>query len=238
MRLKRAVLLAAVAALAVVLPLGTVLANPERTSITDQISSTAISLNSVSQSKPSQAAAPVPESPTSTQAAPPPIPPQKTTKAVPPKPVSKAQVTPAHASNPATSEGVIGTSPVVGPYTQYDLYWLAKMVYAESAKEPYAGQVAVAAVILHRVASADYPNKIKEVEFQVVDGHYQFTPVLTGYINQVEPNATSYQAAKAALAGQDPSKGSMLYYNPATSTNKWILSRPVTIVIGNHTFAK
>jgi N-acetylmuramoyl-L-alanine amidase len=153
-------------------------------------------------------------------------------------PVKKASAS----SNPNRSTSPlgqsIGKSPLIGSYTQQDLYWLAKMVSAEADGEPYQGKVAVAAVILHRVISPEYPKTIKEVLFQVVNGHYQFSPVLTGYINQVEPTATAYKAAKDALAGIDPSKGAILYYNPQTSTNKWILSKPITVVIGNHTFAK
>ncbi len=40
-----------------------------------------------------------------------------------------------------------------------------------------------------------------------------------------------------ALAGSDPSGGAVYYYNPAKSTNKWILSRTVIKRIGNHVFA-
>ncbi|HWJ03103.1 MAG TPA: cell wall hydrolase [Verrucomicrobiae bacterium] len=163
--------------------------------------------------------------------------PQPKVKKSSPKPAPKpSSSTSNQGSTPASQ--IIGTSPVIGPYTQEDYYWLAKMIYAEGGAEPYDGQVAVGAVILHRVASPEYPNTVKEVEFQVIDGHYQFTPVLNGYINVAEPNPTAYRAATDALAGADPSKGAMLYYNPLTSTNKWILSRPVTVVIGNHTFAK
>ncbi len=138
----------------------------------------------------------------------------------------------------SNSLSVIGRSAVIGSYSQQDLYWLAKMICAEADAEPYQGQVAVGAVILHRVTSPGYPKTIKGVEFQVIDGHYQFSSVLNGWINKVEPNATSYSAAREALAGVDPSHGAMLYYNPKTSTNTWILSQPVTVVIGDHTFAK
>ena len=41
-----------------------------------------------------------------------------------------------------------------------------------------------------------------------------------------------------ALNGWDPSYGAIYYFNPATATNKWIWSRPMTVTIGKHRFCK
>ena len=38
------------------------------------------------------------------------------------------------------------------------------------------------------------------------------------------------------MNGWDPTNGCLFYYNPATSTNKWMLSLPVTLSIGRHNF--
>lgn len=51
-------------------------------------------------------------------------------------------------------------------YSQEDVEWLARAVYSEARGEPYEGQVAVAAVVLNRVKSKDFPNTIKDVIFQ------------------------------------------------------------------------
>lgn len=114
-----------------------------------------------------------------------------------------------------------------------DLYLLAKCIHAEARGEVYMGQVAVGAVILNRVASSLFPNTISGVIYQP----YAFTAVNDGQIN-LEPDSTSYQAAQDALNGWDPTYGSLYYYNPKTATSSWIYSREVTIVIGNHTFAR
>ena len=59
---------------------------------------------------------------------------------------------------------------------------LAKLVYAEARGETYKGQVAVAAVVLNRVASASFPNTISGVVYQsgafscVSNGSIQNTP--------------------------------------------------------------
>jgi len=47
----------------------------------------------------------------------------------------------------------------------------------------------------------------------------------------------AYQAARAALAGVDPTGGAVYYYNPRLATDSWIKSRPVIKQIGNHTFS-
>lgn len=113
-----------------------------------------------------------------------------------------------------------------------DLYLLAKCVHAEARGESYTGQVAVAAVILNRVKSADFPNTIAGVIYQP----WAFTAVNDGQIN-LEPNQTAYNAARDALNGWDPTYGALYYYNPRTATNKWIYSKKTTVTIGKHVFA-
>jgi len=114
---------------------------------------------------------------------------------------------------------------------------MARLVRAEAVGEPYAGKVAVATVILNRVSSPDFPNSVREVIYQISNGHYAFTPVQNGQINQ-PADAASKQAVNEALAFRGQGKGSLFFYNPKTSSSNWILSREVTVTIGNHRFAK
>ncbi len=116
--------------------------------------------------------------------------------------------------------------------TSSDLYLLAKCVHAEARGESYTGQVAVAAVILNRVKSPDFPNTIAGVIYQP----WAFTAVNDGQIN-LEPNQSAYNAARDAMNGWDPTYGSLYYYNPATATSRWIYSRQKTVTIGKHVFA-
>ena len=113
-----------------------------------------------------------------------------------------------------------------------DLYLLAKCVYAEARGEPYEGKVAVAAVILNRVKSSEFPNTIAGVIYQP----YAFTAVSDGQIN-LEPDKSAYNAARDAMNGWDPTYGCLFYYNPAKTTSKWIYSRQVVTTIGDHVFA-
>jgi len=129
--------------------------------------------------------------------------------------------------------------PVPNPgYSAADLDLLARLVHAEAEGEPYVGKVAVAASVLNRVASSDYPNTVPGVIYQVVDGRYvQYEPVLNGRID-LPAGAESKKATQEAALGSDPSKGATGFYNPAKTTNAWVRNRPVTIVIGNHVFFK
>lgn len=114
---------------------------------------------------------------------------------------------------------------------------LARLVSAEAKGEPYAGKVAVATVILNRLDHPDFPNTVKEVVYQVEQGHYAFTPVQNGTIYQ-PADAESKKAVYEALAFRGQGNGSVYFYNPDTSTSSWIYSRTTTITIGNHRFAK
>lgn len=121
---------------------------------------------------------------------------------------------------------------------QSDLDLLARLVRAEAIGEPYAGKVAVATVVLNRVKNDQFPNSISGVIYdKSASGHYAFTPVANGQINQ-PADAESIQAVKEALTFQGQGNGSLYFYNPKTATSDWIKSRPVTVTIGNHVFAK
>ena len=109
---------------------------------------------------------------------------------------------------------------------------LSKLVYAEARGEPYKGQVAVAAVVLNRVASSSFPNTISGVIYQ----SGAFSCVSNGQINRT-PNATAIRAALDAMNGWDPTGGCLYFYNPSGTSDKWIRTRTVKTVIGNHKFA-
>ena len=114
-----------------------------------------------------------------------------------------------------------------------DVNLLARVIYGEARGEPYTGQVAVGAVVLNRVKSSSFPNTISGVIYQ----SGAFDAVKDGQIN-LFPDSTAKKAAQDALNGWDPSNGAIYYFNPATATNKWIWSRPMTVTIGKHRFCK
>lgn len=114
-----------------------------------------------------------------------------------------------------------------------DLNLLSRLVYGEARGEVYKGQVAVAAVVLNRVKSSNFPNTVAGVIYQ----KGAFDAVSDGQIN-LSPDSTARKAAQDALNGWDPSYGAIYYFNPNTATSAWIWSRPMTVTIGNHRFCK
>ncbi len=120
-------------------------------------------------------------------------------------------------------------------YSAAELDLFARLVQAESAGEPFQGQVAVAASVLNRVRSSRYPNTLNGVIYQIEGGYYQYSPVLDGRINQPAGDSAR-RAVQEAIGGSDPSKGALGFYNPRKTTNQWVRSQPVTTTIGNHVF--
>ena len=114
-----------------------------------------------------------------------------------------------------------------------NLNLLAKLINGEARGEPYNGMVAVGAVVLNRVSNPNFPSTVAGVIYQ----SGAFDAVSDGQIN-LNPSTQAYNAARDALNGWDPSGGAIYYFNPATATNKWIWSRPLTVTIGRHRFCK
>ena len=117
-------------------------------------------------------------------------------------------------------------------YRESELSILARLVSGEARGEPYIGQVAVAAVVLKRVRSDEFPDTVSAVIFHpgafdaVWDGQFDMTPT-----------DSALRAARDAMNGWDPTGGCTYYYNPATATNAWIYTRDVQLTIGRHAFA-
>ena len=132
-------------------------------------------------------------------------------------------------SNSSGSSGSSGGGS--GSSNDNDLYLLARLVYGEARGEPYKGQVAVAAVVLNRVDSSSFPNSVSGVIYQ----SGAFSVVDDGQIN-LSPNEAAIKAARDAMNGWDPTGGCLFYYNPAKTTNKWMLSKTVLLTIGQHSF--
>ncbi len=119
-------------------------------------------------------------------------------------------------------------------YSKREIDLLARLVRAEAEIEPFRGKIAVACVVLNRVASPTFPDTIKEVIYQ----KNQFQPVMNGKINQ-PTDEESIQAVHAAINEQRNLAGdSLFFYNPDIATSRWLDSRATTLVIGNHVFKK
>ncbi|MGG5806685.1 LysM peptidoglycan-binding domain-containing protein [Bacillus mycoides] len=97
---------------------------------------------------------------------------------------------------------------------------MARLVNAEAGGEPHAGKVAVAKVVLNRANANGFPNTITD-----------------GRINQ-PATQEARMAVEEALTSKGTNSDWLYFYNPKTSTDKWITTRQTVAQIGNHLFAK
>ena len=86
-------------------------------------------------------------------------------------------------------------------FAEGDRKLLANLIYCEAGGEPYAGKVAVGAVVINRVLSSLFPNTLVGVVYQA----RQFSPVASGRLELAlsidKANADCYRAADEAMAG-------------------------------------
>lgn len=112
------------------------------------------------------------------------------------------------------------------------MYWLSRIIYAESGNQPLDGKIAVGNVVLNRVASPGFPNSVYEVIFQ----RNQFTPAANGSINRT-PSAESVVAAKLCLDGANTAGSALYFVNPTVAPGSWASrNRPYVATIGAHAF--
>lgn len=111
---------------------------------------------------------------------------------------------------------------------------LARVIHAEARGECLTGQIAVGAVILNRVKSESFPDTL----YDVLHEPHQFTPVQQGGLPD-KPKDSCLDAARRALAGEDPTNGALFFYNPRkTQSPDFWAGRQVVTRIGNHNFTR
>jgi len=128
-----------------------------------------------------------------------------------------------------------GGRPEPAPYTEEDLYWMSRIISAESRGEPLLGKLAVGTVVLNRVASDEFPDTIHDVIFDRKYG-VQFTPVANGTVYD-EPTQESVLAAKLVLDGARAAGESLYFLAPDLTNDHWIMeNRAYVTTIGCHWF--
>ena len=136
---------------------------------------------------------------------------------------------------------ITGTAaPILSADRYYDadsVYWLSRIISAESRGEPLLGQIAVGSVVLNRVKSTAFPNTIWGVIFDRKYG-VQFSPVSNGTIYN-PPASNSILAAKICLEGFRVEGTPLYFLRPSASSSSWIVNnRPYLYTINNHYFFK
>ncbi len=117
-------------------------------------------------------------------------------------------------------------------YDAGSVYWLSRIIFAESGGEPLKGQIGVGNVVMNRVKSEYYPDTIYDVIFE----GYQFSPTLNGAIYRT-PSEMSVIAARLCLEGYNVAGDSLYFCNPNREESSWFEScLKLNTVIGNHAF--
>ena len=115
-----------------------------------------------------------------------------------------------------------------GEFQEGDRYLVASIIYCEAGGEPYAGQLAVGAVVINRVLSSVYPDTVVGVVYQ----NKQFSPVASGRLAlalaEGRATAACYKAADEAMAGQTNVGGCVYFRTPIDGLSG--------IQIGGHIF--
>lgn len=122
-------------------------------------------------------------------------------------------------------------------YDYEDLYWLSRIISAESRGESIEGKLAVGTVVMNRTDHKNYPDTIKGVVF---DDKYavQFTPTANGSI-YYDPTDESIFAAKIILEGYRIDEEIIYFVDTKVSPNSWVeLNNKFVFKIGCHSFFK
>lgn len=139
---------------------------------------------------------------------------------------------------PDTATASLALEGAAAPQASYDsedLYWLSRIISAESRGEVLLGQLAVGNVVLNRVGHQNYPDTIRGVIFDENHG-VQFEPVSNGTVYD-EPVPLSVLAAKMCLEGAEVVGESLYFYAPALSPGTWIVQNGIYhTTIGCHRF--
>jgi spore germination cell wall hydrolase CwlJ-like protein len=120
---------------------------------------------------------------------------------------------------------------------------LANAVYFEARGEPVRGQIAVAQVVLNRVFSPFYPNKVCDVVYQNADHHNacQFTFACDGIpdiVTELDAWARAKRIARDMLDGKlwMPEVGKSTHYHASWVHPSWVAEMKKMYQLGVHTF--
>lgn len=158
---------------------------------------------------------------------------------VPIRSIAKAYGTEVVWQDATRSVDLYSTDEVITPgeafYDADEVFWLARIIQAESGGEPMKGKILVGNVVMNRVLSSAFPNTIYGVIFDRKYG-VQFTPIINGSIYNT-PSEESIIAAKLCLDSYYISRAALYFLNPVIAQNFWVpANRPYLTTVGCHDF--
>jgi N-acetylmuramoyl-L-alanine amidase len=113
---------------------------------------------------------------------------------------------------------------LVSNISDKEVKMLERIVEAEASGEDMVGKILIANVIFNRISDDAFPDTVKSVIFQQVDGDYQFSPIADERYWSVRISGETKKAVQRALKGEDYSKGALYFVarrRTKTSSAKW-----------------
>ena len=114
-------------------------------------------------------------------------------------------------------------------YDEDALFWLSRIIYAESGDQSLEGMIAVGNVVMNRVESPQFPNNI----YDVLTQKNQFSPANT--LSKRTPNSRSIVAAKLVM-DDAVVLPTALFFNMKGMNCYASRNRPYVTTIGCHDF--
>lgn len=117
-----------------------------------------------------------------------------------------------------------------GSYYDGDtLYWLSRVIFAESGHQVLEGKIAVGNVVMNRVSSPLFPDTL----YGVLTQKNQFVSINT--LSKKTPNSESVIAAKLVMDGTEVLP-TALFFNKTGLSSYAYRTRSYVATIGNHDF--
>ena len=118
-------------------------------------------------------------------------------------------------------------------YREDELFWLSRVIYAESGNQTLEGKMAVGNVVLNRVNHPTWPNTI----YGVISQKNQFSTFRNGRLGNRTPNVESVIAAKLVLDNGVVAEVKDAYFFDTYLRSSWAArNKDVLACIGGHRF--
>ena len=117
-------------------------------------------------------------------------------------------------------------------YDEETLFWLSRIIYAESGNQSTEGQMSVGTVVMNRVGDPTFGYTIQEVLAQ----KNQFSTYDSGRLADRTPNASSVIAAKLVLDGGVVEETKDALYFDSNAGSWAARNKEYVATIGNHKF--
>lgn len=92
-----------------------------------------------------------------------------------------------------------------------DAQLLMRLAWSEAGNQGIEGQLVIMNVVMNRVKDENFPNTVKDVVYQKLGNHYQFSVVGNGVFQNAKPTEETHLALAELESGKDISQGALFF---------------------------